>query len=132
MYAVSDLWNDVSGEASWEWIDYNVNPIHQPPDISYKQFNIGTVNSTVLTTINITELNTSYNIVGLPEKNNALLVANLSVTATQPNARISTKTHYSHLISSRLHHSARPRYSNQAQRFDGLTMVMEMTTLLSQ
>lgn len=89
VYAVSDLWEDVKGEASWEWIGYDGKPVGKSEPES-KAFTVGAVNSTVLATLDITELTGEG---GLPA-DNAVLVANLTATGTPPNTD-STKT-YSH------------------------------------
>lgn len=97
VYAVSDLWSDVEGEASWEWIGYDGEPVRGLSSGSSKaggvqstRFTVGAVNSTVLTRINITDLTGPG---GLPAEN-AVLVANLTATGTPPNTD-ATKT-YSH------------------------------------
>lgn len=92
VYAVSDLWSDVQGEASWEWIGYDGEPVPVASNTSGShKFTVGAVNSTVLTRINVTELTGEG---GLLRADNALLVANLTATGTPPNTD-ATKT-YSH------------------------------------
>ena len=92
LYAVSDLWSDVTGEASWEWMTYDGEPIDVSTTAvaSSTKFTVGAVNATVLASINITELKSQGNFPG----NNAVLVANLTATGTSPNIA-ATKT-YSH------------------------------------
>ena len=91
LYAVSDLWEDVSGEASWEWIGYDGKPVGSSnASVSGHKFTVGPVNSTVLASLNITELTGSG---GLPA-DNAVLIADITATGTPPNIA-ATKT-YSH------------------------------------
>lgn len=91
LYGVSDLWSDVQAEASWEWIGYDGNPVENMSQVSTsKRFTIGAINSTVLTTVNVTDLLSNGSI---PE-DNAFLIANISATGTYPNTK-ETKT-FSH------------------------------------
>ncbi|KAL6851836.1 glycoside hydrolase family 2 protein [Trichoderma novae-zelandiae] len=91
IFAVSDLWDDISGEASWEWIGYDGKSVGTPDaSVQSQKFTVSPVNSTVLARINITELTTSG---GLPASN-AVLIANITATGTSPNSQ-GTKT-YSH------------------------------------
>ncbi|KAL6809887.1 glycoside hydrolase family 2 protein [Trichoderma camerunense] len=91
MYVASDLWSDVSGEASWEWLGYDGSPVgSSDASVKSQQFTVGPVNSTVLARLNITALTSSGN---LPAAN-AVLIANITATGTPPNSQ-GTKT-YSH------------------------------------
>ncbi|KAL7949241.1 glycoside hydrolase family 2 protein [Trichoderma barbatum] len=90
IYAVSDLWSDVTGEASWEWIGYDGNPVGSSDATVSQKFTVGPVNSTVLAKMNITALTSSGD---LPASN-AVLIANITATGTPPNSQ-GTKT-YSH------------------------------------
>ncbi|KAL7782198.1 glycoside hydrolase family 2 protein [Trichoderma ceciliae] len=91
MYAVSDLWSNASGEASWEWVGYDGKPVGSAnTSITSQKFTVGPVNSKMLASMNITELTSSG---GLPPAN-AVLIANITATGTPPNTQ-GTKT-YSH------------------------------------
>ena len=91
IYAVSDIWDGVSGEASWQWVGYDGKALDSVPDWSKQtKFTVDGVNSTLLASLNITDLTSAG---GLPA-DNAILVTNLTATGTPPNTE-ATKT-YSH------------------------------------
>jgi beta-mannosidase len=103
LYAVSELWSDVTGEVSWQWIGYDGEPVvpsNRWPELKPSggavgagrtNFTVGAVNSTVLMTLNMTELTAEG---GPLPSDNAILVADLQATGTQPNTD-ATKT-YTH------------------------------------
>ncbi|PNP42354.1 hypothetical protein TGAMA5MH_06036 [Trichoderma gamsii] len=91
IYAISDLWSDVSGEASWEWIGYDGKPVGSANlSVEAQKFTVGPVNSTILASMNIPQLTGNGS---LPAAN-AVLIANITATGTPPNAQ-GTKT-YTH------------------------------------
>lgn len=105
LYAVSDLWSEVRGRVSLAWLDWAGNEIggndEDNANSSMMDFTVGALNSTLLATVNVTDLfgKTTMN-ASLMHQNttwdarNALFVANLTATGTPVNTN-STRT-YTH------------------------------------
>jgi beta-mannosidase len=93
VYAVSDLWSDVTGESSLEWVTYDGKSISSTTTkmSSTSRFVVSAVNATVLASMNITEMTTN----GTLPADNAVLITNLTATGTPPNTGGATRT-YSH------------------------------------
>ncbi|KAJ5618756.1 glycoside hydrolase family 2 protein [Penicillium lagena] len=90
LYAVSDLWSVVEGEASWEWIGYDGKPVNTSLSAKSQKFTVGAVNATVLTSMNITDLTSS----GSLPADNAVLVATVTASGSPPNSKATmTYTH---------------------------------------
>jgi beta-mannosidase len=105
IYAVSDLWTPVHGQVSLTWVDWNGNPMNvttgsadsavtstPSPDGmgTALKFSIGPLNSTLLTSFNVTELNATNAL----DPKAGLLVAELTATGNPINSE-ATKT-YTH------------------------------------
>lgn len=90
IYAVSDMWSDVTGEASFEWITYEGTSINSTTAqlSTTVTFVVAAVNYTVVDTMNITEMTSQ----GLIPADNAVLITSLTATGTNPNADSMTKT----------------------------------------
>ena len=87
IYAISDLWSNVSGSASFEWVSWNGTSISSdsvPPDPV--SFDIGAINSTIIHTFNATQLNINAA--------DAVLLMNITATGTLPNTP--TPTTFTH------------------------------------
>lgn len=93
VYAVSDLWSDVTGESSLEWVTYDGKSISSTTTkmSSTSRFVVSAINATVLASMNITEMTSN----GTLPADNAVLITNLTATGTPPNTGGATRT-YSH------------------------------------
>ncbi|KAK7710909.1 hypothetical protein SLS63_012872 [Diaporthe eres] len=88
VYAVSDLWTEVHGSVSMAWLDWagdEVNITDGRPGTT--EFTVGPLNSTLLTTIDISSVFGN----GSQDGADAVFVANLTATGTLPNTD-ATKT----------------------------------------
>ncbi|OTB09494.1 glycoside hydrolase family 2 protein [Hypoxylon sp. CI-4A] len=92
VYAVSDLWEEIKGQASFGWIGWDGEEINVGSDskTGAVDFTVGALNTTLLGTWNITELTSSKAL----NASEAVFVANLTATGTPPNSE-ATKT-YTH------------------------------------
>ncbi|KAI0010761.1 glycoside hydrolase family 2 protein [Xylariaceae sp. FL0662B] len=93
IYAVSDLWSEVSGTASLGWVRWD-GQVADSATTSSKagdvDFTVGALNATLLATLNITELTSSPTL----NASDVVFVANLTASGTPPNTE-ATKT-YTH------------------------------------
>ncbi|KAI6083436.1 glycoside hydrolase family 2 protein [Hypoxylon rubiginosum] len=90
IYAVSDLWDEVNGKASLGWVGWDGTPVDVKAagsDLGEVDFTIGPLNTTLLATLNITELTSS----GSLNAADVVFVANLTASGKPPNTE-ATKT----------------------------------------
>lgn len=91
IYAISDLWSNVSGTASFSWLSWNGSPI---PSTSIPSkavsFNVGAINSTLVHTLKTSELNMNTS--------DSVLVMNITATGTLPNAASPTTFTHANLF----------------------------------
>lgn len=105
VYAVSDLWTEVRGQVELGWVDWSGNAL---PNVSTGggggggdgrfDFVVGGLNSTVLTSVNISALTGGGNRTASTSgfnASNALFVANITATGTPVNTN-ATRT-YTHI-----------------------------------
>lgn len=118
VYAVSDLWTEVSGSVSMAWLDWAGDEVNGPPGTT--EFTIGPLNSTLLATIDISK--TFGN--GSQDSTNAVFVANLTATGTLPNTNATTTfSHANFWTPTPLAHAAlkdpglKVAYDSQADHF---------------
>ena len=89
IYAVSDLWSNATGSASFAWYSWDGTPISNPSVPSTPiDFSVGAINSTLLYSLNASSLAPSVN------ASNAVLFMNLTATGTLPNT--ATPTTFTH------------------------------------
>ncbi|KAK3326011.1 glycoside hydrolase family 2 protein [Apodospora peruviana] len=111
MYVVSDLWAEVKGTVTLAWVDWNGDILQDISAIgdgnataaTTLQFSVGGLNSSLLTTLNISSLfptpvglldNSTTTTAGKNSASNALFVASLTATGTPVNTN-ATRT-YTH------------------------------------
>lgn len=121
VYAVSDLWTEVSGSVSMAWLDWagdEVNITEGSPGTT--EFTIGPLNSTLLATIDISK--TFGN--GSQDAMDAVFLANLTATGTLPNTNATTTfSHTNYWTPTPLAHAAlkdpglKVTYDSQADHF---------------
>jgi beta-mannosidase len=83
VYAVSDLWEEVSGTMSIDWVDWAGKKLRVPGGngTSSKAFSVGGLNSTLVASYDISHLTAA----GL-NASNAILLANLTAVGSLPNS----------------------------------------------
>jgi beta-mannosidase len=106
VYAVSDLWTEVRGQVELGWVDWSGNTL---PNVSTGsgggggkcfEFIVGGLNSTVLTSVNVSALTGAGNGTAATagfNASNALFIANITATGTPVNTdatRTYTHTNY--------------------------------------
>ncbi|EON97863.1 putative beta-mannosidase protein [Phaeoacremonium minimum UCRPA7] len=91
VYAVSDLWSPVSGHAVLEWVDWYGNRMDEPARTTVN-FTIGPLNTTILSTVDITDLVSSQSV----DPAKALFVATLTATGRPINAAAQATKTYTH------------------------------------
>ena len=91
IYAVSDLWSPVAGTASFSWLAWDGTPLSSSSvPFAPIDFAVGPINSTLLHTLNATDLDL--------DPSAAVLLMNLTATGTLPNNPSSTTFTHSNLF----------------------------------
>lgn len=99
VYAVSDLWTEVSGTISLAWLSWAGDSFDLPTGASAAgpqtlDFRVGALNSTLIATIDVTDMFGGQNASSSSSPADAVFVANLTATGTPVNTN-ATKT-YAH------------------------------------
>lgn len=97
VYAVSDLWTEVSGNVTLSWLDWAGDTLNIPigdgvTGSTTAQYTVGPLNSTLLATIDIPQ---AFDSGAANDAASAVFVANLTATGTPVNTNV-TKT-FSHM-----------------------------------